>query len=224
MCRRLGTTFPRSSQFQTNCSPDTKKDCWEKRAITDVHTWPLAWNLLMELTTMFPDRVSKFTSYQDHIVTAGQRYQVEAWYNYDKTSRSQLANEPWRRWNTVDQNLWAFWFTGRFLPLCSTCNKYSPAHVVPSDPRLVMGKKSAGVSTMHDAVTLPSTSMPTSVMPVKASSLQESARATTKRPAATAPLLEHQTVSSVSSTRLQWELRLHPDRDYVRNLSPMEQT
>jgi hypothetical protein len=75
---------------------------------------------------------------------------------------------------------------------------HSPARLIRSVPRLVMGEKSAGVSTTYDAMTLPSASMPTSVMPVMACTLHESTRATTKRPA----LLEHQTESSVSSTRL----------------------
>ena len=104
---------------------DTKGDCRKMRAITDIHTWLLAWNLLMmELSRMFPDRVSEFISYQDRIVTAGQRCQVEAWYNYDKAFRAQLADEPWRRWDIVDQNLWTFWFTGQALPFCSACSKY----------------------------------------------------------------------------------------------------
>ena len=57
---------------------------------------------------MYPNRVPEFIAYQDRIVTAGQ---VEAWYNFDKAFRAQLAEEPWRRWDLVDQNLWAFWCT-----------------------------------------------------------------------------------------------------------------
>jgi uncharacterized Fe-S center protein len=79
---------------------------------------------------------------------------------------------------------------------------HSPARLIRSVPRLVMGEKSAGVSTTYDAMTLPSASMPTSVMPVMDCTLHESTRATTKQPTAAAALLEHQTESSVSSTRL----------------------
>ena len=42
---------------------NTKVDSRKMRAITDIHTWLLAWNrLMMELSRMFPDRVSEFIS------------------------------------------------------------------------------------------------------------------------------------------------------------------
>ena len=92
---------------------------------------------------------------------------------------------------------------------------HSPAHFVPLEPRPVMGEKSAGVLIMPDATTQPNASLHMYVTPAKACTLPDNAHPTARRPAA---LLEHHPESPVVSTRLQWELRQHPDRDFVRNL------
>ena len=124
--RRRRSRWSRSpSPSRPNPSNHTREHQGSCPKITNIELWLRAWSrYLLAVSHYYPAKALQMIKYQDHIITAAERYSVDGWYSYDKAFRLKLSHDPSLRWDRLDGNLWAFWCAAQARPYCTRCHRY----------------------------------------------------------------------------------------------------
>ena len=98
-----------------------------KRKVLDITTWLEAWTTYTQVVTAAaPQRIQEFLAYQRIILTANRQFYSQAWLEYDRQLRLLVAQQPSRRLDVIDSNLWQLAFTGHARPACASCKSVHP--------------------------------------------------------------------------------------------------
>ncbi|XP_066286543.1 uncharacterized protein [Branchiostoma lanceolatum] len=103
--------------------------------------WIEAYQVLMfVMLENKPGRARELVGYQCLIMDAATKFPLQAWLKYDEKIRKSTAENPSKRWDQIDVELWVVCFTLPPRALCSVCQ--SPNHWVKECPAKAMNSKS----------------------------------------------------------------------------------
>jgi len=103
--------------------------------------WVEAYQVLM-LTMLEnePGRARELVGYQCLIMEAAAKFPLQTWLKYDEKFRKSVSEDPTKRWDQIDVQLWVVCFTLPPRAMCTICQapnhlaKDCPAKAVTSKP------------------------------------------------------------------------------------------
>ncbi|KAI8495694.1 hypothetical protein Bbelb_266660 [Branchiostoma belcheri] len=115
--------------------------------------WIEAYQVLMfTMLENKPDRARELVGYQCIIMEAASKFPLNTWMKYDERFRKSAAEDPSKRWDQIDVQLWVVSFTLPPRALCNVCHSPShwardcPAKLLKSGPSRVKPKPAASRS------------------------------------------------------------------------------
>lgn len=95
-----------------------------KSRVKDFPTWCLAWsNYLRCMMNFFPHLASQMVTYQAFIIQFANQYAFPAVYAYDQLHRVEIANDPTKSWDVIDDMLFNQTLRGAPAPTSTVMDK-----------------------------------------------------------------------------------------------------
>ena len=97
-----------------------------KGKIKDYNSWSLAWSIYLRcMVQFFPRLIHQLVSYQSYIAQFATQYMFSAIYTFDQLHRLNLANDPGRKWDVIDDFLFNAHLRNATLSLSSRSHTLS---------------------------------------------------------------------------------------------------
>ena len=101
--------------------------------IKSLNTWLEAFLRFVAIRTQrWPDEIGPLLAYADTICDFAATYNWRQWVDYDTAFRTAKARDPNKRWDEIENNLWA---TKVEAPLCGKCLQRGHTALQCSQPR-----------------------------------------------------------------------------------------